>query len=125
MTTNLPIDLVMLAILAGLVCATIFITNTHFSTIRLCLLVIISAVICSTIPAARSVLGPGPASDGRGNMLKGPDGSPLYSRHVIDVWSRKTAAEDATLILGGFVGAISVFLLSWNGFQWYWKKRNS
>jgi hypothetical protein len=125
MITNFPIDIVMMAILAGLVCATIFITGTHFSSIRLCLLLLISILICSFIPAARSVLGPGPASDEQGNIIKGTDGKPLYDRKAINQWSRKTAAEDGTLMLAGFVGGISIILLILRGLQCYWETRDS
>lgn len=115
----------MLATLAGLICAAIFITNTHLSTIRLCLLLLITMVICLVIPAARSVLGPGPARDDQGHAIVGVDGKPLYDRKAMNAWSRATAAEDGTLMLAGFVGGISIFLLTYRGFLWYWEKRNS
>ena len=125
MTVNVPLDYVLLAVLAGLVCAIMFITRTHLSTIRLCLLLLVSMLICSLIPAGSSVLGPGPASDEQGNVIRGTDGKPLYDRTAMNEWSRKTAAEDGTLMLAGFVGSISFILLIFHGLQWYREKRNS
>jgi hypothetical protein len=125
MIADIPLSWASLIALAALICAVIFISNSHLSVVRLCLLLLASMIVGALIPAVRSVLGPSPASDLSGKLILGPDGKPLYTREALHQWSTVTASQDAVLILAGFVAAISILLLGFRALQWYFRERDA
>ena len=125
MPFSIPPGWASLLLVVFLICSIIFISNVHLSTIRLSLLLGVSIIAGALSPAVSSILGPGPGRSAAGELVYGSDGKLMYSAQSLHYWSSVMAAQDAVMILGGFVGGIAFLLLIYRMIACYIEKRDS
>ena len=121
---SIPPGWASLLLVAFLICSVLFLSNAHLSTTRLCLLLAVSMLSGALSPAVSSILGPGPGRSAAGELVYGSDGKLMYSAQSLRYWSSVTAAQDAVMILGGFVGGIAFLLLIFRMIAWSGEKRD-
>ena len=105
--------------------AVIFVANTHLSTVRLCLLLLACLVASSLLPVLIGILGPSIALDSNNNPIVDSEGHHVYSVEDTHYWAHVTAVEDATFMLSGAIGEVSIVLLLYRTLLWIKNKNDS
>lgn len=114
-----------LVLLCVFVVGVVFLSGVHRRTVPLLLLLLISALVALGVPAISSILGPGPALDAAGQVMRGTDGLPLYPFAALLSYSTAMGEVAALTALSCVLFVVSSFFLILRQIKQYREKRDS